>query len=223
MEMKPFAKPYGQIQKKWKSYIEENTFFAHFQRMKERRRFSKCSFVATTLDKQMIKSIILARRKSSIILSSSFTYKPIFFVKILSKSISSQCWKFVKSTITVSQCSVEKWIFVYHLRNILWNQFYVVFTEFILKKVICMYKNFVHSAVHRSVEKREIISHWKKISSNQPFSNFFSKTIAFTKCLQKSVRVNFYNFHTVHGWVITYQIGRKMFSWNYKNLFREST
>ena len=36
-----------------------------------------------------------------------------------------------------------------------------------------------------SVEKREILSHWKKISSNRLFSNFFSKSIAFTKFLRK--------------------------------------
>ena len=36
-----------------------------------------------------------------------------------------------------------------------------------------------------NVEKGEILCHWKKISSNQPFSNFFSKTIAITKSLRK--------------------------------------
>ena len=40
-------------------------------------------------------------------------------------------------------------------------------------------------------------SHQKKISSNQLFSNFFSKDIAFMKVLQKNVRVNFCNCHTV--------------------------
>ena len=45
-----------------KVILKKNPFFAHFQRMKEGRRFSKCSFVATTLDKQMIKSIILEEK-----------------------------------------------------------------------------------------------------------------------------------------------------------------
>ena len=33
---------------------------------------------------------------------------------------------------------------------------------------------------------------------NQIFSNFFSKTVAFTNFCQKSVRVYFHNFHTVN-------------------------
>ena len=45
-----------------------------------------------------------------------------------------------------------------------------------------------------SVEKREILSHWKKISSNQLFSNFFSKTIAFTKFLRKKCEREFLQF-----------------------------
>ena len=46
----------------------------------------------------------------------------------------------------------------------------------------------------RSVEKREILSHWKKISSNHLFSNFFSKTIAFTKFLRKKCEREFLQF-----------------------------
>ena len=40
----------------------------------------------------------------------------------------------------------------------------------------------------------------KKISSNRLFSNFFSKTVTFTKFLPKirEMRVNSRNFHTVH-------------------------
>ena len=36
-----------------------------------------------------------------------------------------------------------------------------------------------------SVEKWKIYCHWKKISSNQLFSNFFSKNVIFTKFLLK--------------------------------------
>ena len=46
----------------------------------------------------------------------------------------------------------------------------------------------VNSTLHsspQSVEKREIYSHRKTISSNQLFSNFFSKTNAFTQFLSK--------------------------------------
>ena len=49
------------------------------------------------------------------------------------------------------------------------------------------------TSVH-SVEKREILSHWKKISSNQLFSNFFSKTIDFTKFLPKKYEREFLQF-----------------------------
>ena len=38
---------------------------------------------------------------------------------------------------------------------------------------------------HSSMEKREILSHQRKISSNQLFSNLFSKTVTFTKFLPK--------------------------------------
>ena len=47
---------------------------------------------------------------------------------------------------------------------------------------------------HHSVEKREILSHWKKISSNHLFSNFFSKTIAFTEFLRKKCEREFLEF-----------------------------
>ena len=40
----------------------------------------------------------------------------------------------------------------------------------------------------------------KNISWNQLFSNFFTKTIDFTKFLQKCVRLNRSNFHTVTLW-----------------------
>ena len=55
---------------------------------------------------------------------------------------------------------------------------FTCFHEIILK----WYKNFVNSTLH-SVEKREIYSHRKNISSNQLFRDFFSKCVAFTKFL----------------------------------------
>ena len=39
--------------------------------------------------------------------------------------------------------------------------------------------------VWHSVEKQEILSHLKNISSDQLFSNLFSKTVIFTKFLPK--------------------------------------
>ena len=64
----------------------------------------------------------------------------------------------------------------------------------------------------------------KKKSSNQLFSNFFSKTITFTKFLLKNsdIRVNFRNFPTVFSthsvnlhWSIAHLISR-IYSCNYK-------
>jgi len=53
------------------------------------------------------------------------------------------------------------------------NWFHVKLTEW-----------FFQYCVH-TVEITEIYSHWKKILSNQLFSNFFIKNVPFTKCLQK--------------------------------------
>ena len=65
---------------------------------------------------------------------------------------------------------------------------------FCLKCVRVNFCNF-HSVIHtHSVEKWEILSHWKFFSSNQLFSNFFSKTIAFTKFLRKKCEREFLQF-----------------------------
>ena len=53
------------------------------------------------------------------------------------------------------------------------------------------------SNVKSCVEKWKIYSDWRKISSNQLFSTFFSKTVTFTKFCPKCVRVKIRNFHTV--------------------------
>ena len=52
----------------------------------------------------------------------------------------------------------------------------------------------LHLFTLQSVEKWEILSHWKCFSSNQLFSNFFSKTIAFTKFLRKKCEREFLQF-----------------------------
>ena len=41
------------------------------------------------------------------------------------------------------------------------------------------------------------LTHWKNISSNQLFSNFFRKCVDLTEFLRKTVAVKFRNFHTV--------------------------
>ena len=63
-----------------------------------------------------------------------------------------------------------------------------------------MYVSETHS-VH-GVEKWKIYSHWKKISSNQLFSNFFSKTVTFTKFLPKMHESKFPEFpHCALQWI----------------------
>ena len=65
-----------------------------------------------------------------------------------------------------------------------------------------------HTALRKlrnhSVEKREILSHWKKISSSHLFSIFYSKTNAFTKFLRQiCVAVNFSFFHIL-WWILPF-------------------
>ena len=55
----------------------------------------------------------------------------------------------------------------------------------------------LHLQCH-SVEKQEILSHWKNISWNQLLSNFFSKTVVFTKFLSKKCEREFPQFP--HVW-----------------------
>ena len=74
------------------------------------------------------------------------------------------------------------------LKNLSWNQFTVGmifgenidYTEFFYKIPVIR----IHWELH-SVENREILCHWNFFSSNQLFSNFFRKNIAFTKFLSK--------------------------------------
>ena len=62
-----------------------------------------------------------------------------------------------------------------------------IFCEIILKNLNSIdFKEFLHYVYHEhSVEKQEILSHQKNISSNQLFRNLFSKTVTFTKFLPK--------------------------------------
>ena len=68
---------------------------------------------------------------------------------------------------------------------------FLVFPQYLVKTLIWRkYVDFsdrsrlTHCTVH-TVEITEIYSHWKNISSNHLFSNFFSKTVTFTKFLPK--------------------------------------
>ena len=78
------------------------------------------------------------------------------------------------------------------LKNVIFSR------DFCQKGVRINFRNF-HT---HSLEKREIPSHWKKNSSNHLFSNFFSKTNAFTKFLRKKCEREFLQFphcDTVRG------------------------
>ena len=74
----------------------------------------------------------------------------------------------------------------------------------------------------------------KKLSSNQLFSNFFSKTIAFTKFLRKKcereflqfphcVKVNFRDFQTVEKYLRTYTCTTSKVSFSVKSIFSTLT
>ena len=90
--------------------------------------------------------------------------------------------------------SVEKWKIYSYLKNISSNQlfsnficnryFHEIFVKIlrVLTKINFLKLSF--NTVH-SVEKREILSHRKNISSNQLFSKLFSKIVTFTKFLPK--------------------------------------
>ena len=72
-----------------------------------------------------------------------------------------------------------------------------LYCKLILRKKICVAVNFSFCGFHEifvkivcmqcnhTVEKRIILSHQKNISSNQLFSNLFSKTVTFTNFLPK--------------------------------------
>ena len=64
----------------------------------------------------------------------------------------------------------------------------------------------------------EILSHRKKLSSNQLFSDFYSKTIAFTKSLRKECEREFLQFpHCVRK---TKKVSQKKFRQiNFSNFF----
>ena len=52
--------------------------------------------------------------------------------------------------------------------------------NFCQKRVRVKFRNFHTVRVH-IVEKQEVPSHWRNISSNQLFSNLFGKTVTLTK------------------------------------------
>ena len=84
------------------------------------------------------------------------------------------------------------------------------------------WRNFV--AIPHSLEKREILSRWKKISSNQLFSNFISKSIAFTKFLQKKCERDFLQFPHCALWNYRNSLSMKKISSNqlFSNFFSKS-
>ena len=70
------------------------------------------------------------------------------------------------------------------------------------------------------VEKQEILYHWKKISSNQLFSNFYSKTNAFTKFLRKKSEREFMQFPYCALWIVI-RNHTTVKSWFHETFFNE--
>ena len=76
-----------------------------------------------------------------------------------------------------------------------------VIDHFEICKILETFYHLFYKLVHHSVEKWKIYSHWRKISSNQLFSNFFSKTVTFTKFLSKKCEREFLVFpHSLTVW-----------------------
>ena len=118
--------------------------------------------------------------------------KPLLSRKFCKKSVREIHCNYIHS---VEKCKIYSRLTEKKFRQI--NYLVISLVKTLLSRNFCkrsLTVNFPHTCI---VEKREILSHWKKNSSNQLFSDFFSKTIAFTKFLRKSVRENFCIFHTV--------------------------
>ena len=62
------------------------------------------------------------------------------------------------------------------------------------QKCVRLNRSNFHIVSAHSVEKWKILSHWKKISSNQLFSSFVSKNVVFTKFLSKKCESKFSQF-----------------------------
>ena len=61
--------------------------------------------------------------------------------------------------------------------------FHLIVKKNVKQQVLIHESFFLKNVLPHSVEKREILSHQKNISSNQLFSNLFSKTVTFTEFL----------------------------------------
>ena len=71
-----------------------------------------------------------------------------------------------------------------------------------------------------SVERWKIYSHWKNISSNQLFRNFFTKdTLLSRNFCQKTVRVKFCIFHTVQSYLHFISMGIEIATQNKRRTF----
>ena len=114
----------------------------------------------------------------------------------------------------------------------LWNQ---LFSKFSIPLVITLLsRNFCVNTCETQCGKTRNSLSLKKLSSNQLFSNFFSKTIAFTKFLRKKcereflqfphcVKVNFRDFQTVEKYLRTYTCTTSKVSFSVKSIFSTLT
>ena len=80
--------------------------------------------------------------------------------------------------------------------------------------------------VEHIVEKREIFSHWKKISSNHLFKNFYSKTNAFIKvsqCGKREILSHWKKFRQINYLLISLALVKPLISRNFcKKSVREN-
>ena len=115
-------------------------------------------------------------------------------------------WKSQNFTVTnrimIAFKNSWKLLFQFSLMNLIVNWFHGINLKF-FHTLVNYGKNFVKSTTFKcfhdffqvsvnsavfpphSVEKWKIWSHWKNISSNQLYSNLFSKNVTFTKFLPK--------------------------------------
>ena len=126
-----------------------------------------------------------------------------FYMKTTSKEVAQHAW-INFTNFSVKATSNKLYSHFYEIlrennfKGSCINQFHEIFCKNNNKKKLYSHfheilrENNLKEVVH--VEKRQN-SHRKNISSNQLFSDFISKNVAFTKFLPKDVRVNFRDFH----------------------------
>ena len=96
---------------------------------------------------------------------------------------------------------VEKWKIYSHQKIFRQINLVIYFVKPLISQNFCCNFHTVHNcAAHSRVEKREILSHWKKFRQNNSLVNSLVKPLLSRNFCKKSVRQNFCNFHIVTLW-----------------------